>query len=63
MTVAGLGDVHGHANMMLTRHHFGRATRSVGDLCVVESLDDVILLERAGFAHGRLPQLQTAVKA
>src|SRR6266852_2658934 len=61
MAVACTGDVHVHANVMLTRHHFGRAARSLGNLCVVERLDDIVLPERACLAHGRLPELQTPV--
>ena len=35
ITVARLGDVHVHSNMMLAGHHFRRTTRALGDLCVV----------------------------
>src|SRR5438270_11283875 len=62
-TVVCLGDVHVHANVMLTGHHFSRTTRPLGDLCVVESLDDILLLQRACFFHSSLPELQTTVQA
>src|SRR5262249_6340379 len=43
MTIAGLADVHVHANMMLAGHHLGRPARALGDLGVFERGDDVIL--------------------
>jgi hypothetical protein len=61
--VAGLGDVHVHANMMLTGHYFGRTARSLDDPGAVESLDDVVLPKRAGLVHGRRPAHQAAVEA
>ena len=45
-----LGDVHVHSNVMLTGHHFSGTARSLGDLCVVQRLDDIVLLsEPASF--------------
>ena len=44
IAVAGLGDVHVHANMMLTGRHFSWTTRPPSDLGVVERLDHVVLL-------------------
>src|ERR1700677_906964 len=55
MAVVGLGDVHVHANVMLTGHHFSGTGRPLGDLGMVERLDHVVLLERAGLFHGGLP--------
>ena len=42
--VVHLGDVHVHPNMVLARHHLCRPARPLGDLRVVESLDDIVLL-------------------
>ena len=39
-----LGDVHVHANVMLTRHHFSRAARTLRDLCVVQRPDNFVLV-------------------
>src|SRR6202522_2737313 len=55
MAVVGLGDIHVHANVMLTGHHFSGTARPLGDLGMVERLDHVVLLERAGLFHGGLP--------
>src|SRR5258705_6628826 len=52
LTALGLGDVHVHSNVMLTGHHFGRTTWTLGDLGVVERLDDIVLLERPRLFHG-----------
>src|SRR6202021_3408854 len=57
MAVVGLGDVHVHANVMLTGHHFSGTTRPLGDLGVVKRLDHVVLLERASLFHGALTGL------
>src|SRR5207253_10382592 len=62
-TVVCLSDVHVHANVMLIRHHFSWTARSLSDLCVVESLDDILLRQRACLFHSSLPELQTAVQA
>ena len=63
VTVARLGNVHVHANVMLTGHHFSRTTRSFSDLCVVQCLDDIFLLQRARLFHRSLPELQASVQA
>ena len=47
MAVVGLGDIHVHADVMLTGHHFSGTARPFGDLGMVERLDHVGLLERA----------------
>src|SRR4029077_6786539 len=62
-SVAGLGDVHIHASMMLTGHHFSRTDRPLCDLGVVERLDHVVLLQRARLFHGSFPEPQTPVQA
>ena len=43
-TVVCLGNVHVHSDVMLTGHHFSWTTRPLGDLCVVQGLDDIFLL-------------------
>src|SRR5262249_1127665 len=46
LPVAGLGDVHVHASMMLAGHHLGQPAGTLGDLGVLKRLDDVVLIER-----------------
>ena len=63
ITVLCLGNVHAHSNVMLTGHHFSWTTRPLGDLCVVQCLDDIRLLERACLFDCSLPKPQTSVQA
>jgi len=63
VTVPRLGNVHVHANMMLTRHHFSGATRPLRDLCMVQCLDDMVLLERACLFDCSLSKPQASVQA
>ena len=63
MAVVCLGDVHVHADVMLTGRHFRGTARPLGERGVVERPDDRILLQRAGLFHGSLPEPQTAVQA
>jgi len=44
IAIARLGNVHVHADVMLTGHHFSRATWALSDLCMVQSLDHIFLL-------------------
>ena len=55
---AGLGDVHVHPHVVLAGHHLGRTARALRDARVVERLDDVVGVERAGLVDGRLPELE-----
>src|SRR6267154_4236495 len=48
--------------MMLTGHHFGCTTGALGDLCVVQCLDDVVLLQRPGLSHGSCPKHEASVE-
>ena len=58
-----LGDVHVHADVVLAGNHFRRTARALGDPCVIERRDDVLLAQRAGLVHGRLPELHPPVEA
>src|SRR4051794_14963487 len=62
-TVDGLRNVHVHANMMLTGHHFSTATRPFSDLRMVQRSDDSILLQGACFLDRSLPEPQASVQA
>ena len=59
----GPGDVHVHPHVVLARHHLGGASRTLRDPGVVERRDDVLLVQRAGFVDGRLPELERPVRS
>src|SRR5438270_1584871 len=54
-------DVHVHAHVVLAGHHLGGAAGSLCDPGVIQSPDDVALVERAGLIDGCLPELQAPI--
>ena len=48
--------------MVLAGNHFRRAARPLGDPCVIERRDDVLLAQHAGLVHGRRPEHHPSVE-